>query len=85
MSWSRCAWEFPSDSSVRRRPVETGDGEIMQFLKDHPNAKIVSYHDRIKKDRAPEYVQIFRNRLIAVWDGAAVLLDPEVAKRNAPP
>jgi len=23
--------------------VETGDGEIMQFLKDHPNAKIVSF------------------------------------------
>jgi 4-amino-4-deoxy-L-arabinose transferase-like glycosyltransferase len=65
--------------------VETGDGEIMQFLKDNPNAKIVSYHDRIKKGPAPDYVQIFRNRLIAVWDGRAVLIDPDVAKRNSPP
>ena len=70
---------------LRKPLVETGDGEIMQFLKDNPNAKIVSYHDRIKKDRAPDYVQKFRNRLIAVWDGAAVRIDPGVARRNAEP
>jgi len=70
---------------LRKPLVETGDGEIMQFLKDHPNAKIVSYHDRIKKDRAPDYVQKFRNRLIAVWDAAAVRIDPGVARRNAEP
>lgn len=68
------------------KPVlETGDGEIIQFLKDNPNAKIVSYHNRIKKDRTPEYVQIFRNRLIAVWDAAAVRIDPQVVQRNAKP
>lgn len=65
--------------------VETGDGEIKQFLKDTPKAKIVSYHDRIKKDRVPDYVQSFRNRLIAVWDGKAVLKDPGVARRNSTP
>lgn len=65
--------------------IETGDGEILQFLKDNPNAKIVSYHDRIKKGRAPDYVQNFRSRLIAVWDAAVVRIDPEVARRNAEP
>lgn len=70
---------------LKKPLVETGDGEILQFLNDNPKAKIVSYHDRIKKNRVPDYVLKFRSRLIAVWDAAAVRIDPGVARRNAEP
>ena len=61
----------------------TGDGEVVQWIKRNPGGKIVSYHLRLAKGAKPDFTQRFRNRVLAVWDGTAVLADPSIAKRGA--
>ncbi|MDP6172741.1 MAG: glycosyltransferase family 39 protein [Rhodospirillales bacterium] len=61
----------------------TGDAEVVQWIKANPGGKIVSYHRKLPKGATPDFSQPFRNRVVAVWDGAAVLKNPDIAKRGA--
>jgi 4-amino-4-deoxy-L-arabinose transferase-like glycosyltransferase len=67
-----------------KRPLAiTGDAEVVRWIKQNPRGKIVSYHRQLPKGARPDFAQRFRNRVVAVWDGAAVLADPNIARRGA--
>ncbi len=60
-----------------------GDGEVVHWIKRNPGGKIVSYRRQLPVGAKPDFAQPFRGRVVAVWDGAAVLADPSIAKRGA--
>ena len=61
----------------------TGQGNVVNWLKDHPRAKIISYYDKFKAQDKPEFMHPFRSKTIAVWDRATILAYPLVATRNS--
>ena len=61
----------------------TGQGEVVEWLKLHPEAKIISYYDRLETQDNPELIHPFRSKVIAVWDRATILAHPLVATRNS--
>jgi 4-amino-4-deoxy-L-arabinose transferase-like glycosyltransferase len=62
---------------------ETGDAEVVDWLRRHPGGKVLSYHRRLPAGAKPDFQQRFRGRIIAIWDGAAVLANPDIAKRGS--
>ena len=60
----------------------TGQGNVINWLKDHPRAKIISYYDKFKAQDKPELIHPFRSKTIAV-DQATILAYPLVATRNS--
>ncbi len=65
-----------------RRPLAIiGDQEVAQWVADNPNGLIISYHDRTAPEAAPIASQIYRRKIIGVWDAAAVAADPSIVQR----
>ncbi len=66
------------------KPVtETGQGEVEEWLKATPQAKIISYYDTFEPEDNPELTHPFRSKIIAIWDRATILSHPLIATRNS--
>ncbi len=66
------------------KPVAvTGQGDVVNWLKDHPKAKVISYYDKFEAQDEPEFTHPFRSKTIAVWDRRTILAHPLVATRNS--
>lgn len=61
----------------------TGQGDVVNWLEDHPKAKIVSYYDKFEPQDKPAFTHPFRSKTIAVWDRRTILAYPLVATRNS--
>ena len=75
--------QFNSSGRLTKPLAVTGQGNVVNWLKDHPNAKIISYYDKFKAQDKPEFLHPFRSKTIAVWDRATILAYPLVATRNS--
>lgn len=60
-----------------------GDGDILKWLAETPQAKIVSVHKRLNDTGPkPDFVQKYRSKYIAVWDRSTVLAHPTAPRRK---
>ena len=64
--------------------VEIGDGDL-QWLRDHPKAKVIAYRFALPDGVKPDYVRNFRSRLAVIWDGKDVLANQSIAQRDGRP
>jgi len=55
--------------------------DTAEFIKAHPDGKIIAYHDRPITQAEPLMVFRFRSRLIAIWDAAVVGRHPGITER----
>lgn len=60
------------------------DPDLKNFLADHPDGRIVAYHNQLPTAAKPIAVYRFRTRLITVWEVATVIRHPGILER-APP
>lgn len=58
-----------------------GDGEIVDWLKENPEGKIITYQKRLPEGGKPEYIQTFRRNLITVWDSHVARRDRRLVMR----
>tara|TARA_Y100000739_G_C20396686_1_gene368204 strand:- start:144 stop:518 length:375 start_codon:yes stop_codon:yes gene_type:complete len=52
-----------------------------KFVQNHPNGKIISYHDNPIHLAKPSDTYRFRSRLIAIWDSSVVAQFPGITER----
>ncbi len=57
------------------------DPDFRNFLTDHPDGRIVAYHNKLPKAAKPIAIYRFRTRLIAVWEVATVIRHPGILER----
>jgi 4-amino-4-deoxy-L-arabinose transferase-like glycosyltransferase len=63
--------------------IITGDGEVIKWLANRPQAKIISVHTKLDGNGPkPDFVQKYRRKYLAVWDRATVLAHPTAPHRN---
>ncbi|MDP6787236.1 MAG: glycosyltransferase family 39 protein [Rhodospirillales bacterium] len=64
------------------KPIDpTWEHDVKAWAAAHPTGKIIAYHDHGIAKGSPEFVQTYRNRLVAIWDSGQVLADPSLVKR----
>ena len=59
----------------------TWEHDALAWVAAHPNGKVIAYHDHGIRGGSPEFVQKYRNRQVAIWDAAQVLVDPALVER----
>ena len=57
------------------------DPDLKNFLADHPDGRIVAYHNKLPTAAKPIAVYRFRTRLITVWEVATVIRHPGILER----
>ena len=63
--------------------IETGDGDIKEWLFQNPLAKIISVQNQIRtQSPKPDFMQKYRGKYILVWDRATLMRQPSLAQRN---
>ena len=63
--------------------IETGDGNIKEWLFQNPLAKIISVQKQIRaQSPKPDFIQKYRGKYILVWDRATLIRQPSLAQRN---
>ena len=55
--------------------------DLKNFLADHPDGRIVAYHNKLPAAAKPIAVYRFRTRLITVWEVATVIRHPRILER----
>ena len=55
--------------------------DLKNFLADHPDGRIVAYHNKLPTAAKPIAVYRFRTRLITVWEVATVIRHPGILER----
>ena len=74
-------YHFPGRLTKPIAEIGTVDPDTQTFLKDHPDGKIVAYHETLPRAAKPVAVYRFRNRLITIWDAETVIRIPNITER----
>ena len=75
--------QFQFLGRLEKPVIITGDGEVIKWLANTPQAKIVSVHTKLDSNGPkPDFVQKYRRKYLAVWDRATVLAHPKAPHRN---
>ncbi|HJO87737.1 MAG TPA: hypothetical protein QF359_12305, partial [Rhodospirillales bacterium] len=75
--------QFQFLGRLEKPVIITGDGEVIKWLANTPQAKIVSVHTKLDSNGPkPDFVQKYRHKYLTVWDRATVLAHPKAPHRN---